>query len=378
MGERVRFQDFWNWLAQKYGGDIQASLHEQLRALRPANTGKLTLPAWREYESQFKLIFCRMENPSEEEAQALVLQQLPDSMRRAIIREQTRKNQDAPTVRLWHIPGLTAEKATQLAQEAVGEGEPVTVRAHRDSFLIKLYSRRALERLMMRNGATLQGGNTVKITPHETKLGLEEVFRHAENELRCQERSDSYGRSWGGRGVPAHQEDHWAGGLDNFSVSEVKSQEARPAQPQKTVSQPAEGGAKAGPPKGPEGPQDRQSRHRGGSPGKGREGRRSPSPGQKGKGFGKGAGKGGPDFRPARSPTPHPAANREQTPPRSPRSGPSVDQPCSQCGATDHWSRECPGKKCYECGKTGHLARYCWWRKGKGKGASTPPRRGSA
>jgi hypothetical protein len=28
LGERVRFQDFWNWLAQKYGEDVQASLRE--------------------------------------------------------------------------------------------------------------------------------------------------------------------------------------------------------------------------------------------------------------------------------------------------------------------------------------------------------------
>jgi hypothetical protein len=47
MGERVRFQDFWNWLAQKYGGgDVQASFKEELRSLRVQNEGKLTLAAW--------------------------------------------------------------------------------------------------------------------------------------------------------------------------------------------------------------------------------------------------------------------------------------------------------------------------------------------
>jgi hypothetical protein len=349
------------------------------------NEGKLTLAAWREFESQFRLIYSRLENPSEEEAQALVLQRLPDTMRKAIIREQTRRDQDAPTVRLWPIQGLTLDRANRMAQEGVGENEPVTVRPHGDSFLIKLYSRRAAERLMMRNGASLSGGQTVKITPHETKLRLEEVFRHAENELRCQEKSDSYGRTWGGRGAPSP----WTEGFDGLSVSEVKAQEARPAQPpsapaQKGTSQPPASGSKAGGSKGSEGKGETPPRYRGRSPGRGRDDRRpSPSPARYGtKGSGKGKGnegnKGGSGGQHWRTSSPHSEWRRGATPPRSPRGGqPPVGDACRTCGGTDHWASTCPRSRCYECQQLGHLARDCP-RGGKGKGSGTSPRRGSA
>ena len=405
LGERVRFQDFWNWLAQKYGGgDVQASFREELRSLRAQNDGKLTLAAWREFESRFRLVFSRIESPSEEEAQALVLQQLPEMIRRGIIREQARRGQDNPTVRLRGIPGFTTDHVSRLVQSVIGQGEPVGVTQQKDSFLLKLFSRKAMELLMAKNGSFLGSGHQVKLTPHETKLGLDEVFRQAEEELRCQEKSDNLGRGWGGRGsssTPDSRRD-----FDISAVSEVKAHDSRPPLPPSApmpsrlapeptpirppsfdsrydsrASRPQGGkgqGARARTPSPGPGPgrnnQDRPQSPRKGSGGKGWGGKGSSwtnPPAANGKG-GKGqdTGKGG--ASPRRSDS-------------QPRSSPSRERPCYCCGADDHWARDCPIKWCQNCQGDGHVSRDCPKPPAadRGRGAprsrdATPPRQGSS
>jgi hypothetical protein len=369
LGERVRFQDFWNWLAQKYGGDVQASLRDELRALRAQNQGKMTLACWREYESRFRLVHSRLESPSEEEAQALVLQQLPETLRRSIIREQAKRGRNTPTARLRGIPGLTVAHVIRLAQDIVGEGEPVSVTADKESFLVKLYSRRAMELLMAKNGSLLGGklggGHPVKLTPQESKLGLEEIFRQAEDELRCQEKSDILGRGWGGRGSTPNPE---ARRDDTVGVSEVKALEAkgstsstapRPAveppaapnydsrydhrvsrEPQRVkgsgprTPSPAQHGSDR-----PESPRSNQGK---GSKGQTAKGQGGPK-GGKGQSYGKGY-----DRRPSSE------ASGSRT-----GYSPSRQRPCACCGSPDHWARECPNKWCETCGAEGHSSREC-------------------
>jgi Zinc knuckle len=245
-----------------------------------------------------------------------------------------------------------------------------------EGFLIRLSSRTALERLMMRNGATLIGGSVVRITPHEVKLSLDDLFRSVENELRCQERSDSYGRSWGG---PSES--------TPTTVQEVRSSEVRPKAPE---APPVESGETPG----------KGSTSSSGGVGKGKsKGGRSPSPGTDGsqrgsfEGYmfprGKGRGKdgapsspkGGPrgDYREGRYVTPYRSSrDRSATPVRA--RSPSKEHPCVICGEADHWVRDCPHRAkqlCYSCRDVGHIAKFC--PKGEGaKRAGTPPRKGSA
>lgn len=40
------------------------------------------------------------------------------------------------------------------------------------------------------------------MTPQESRLSMDDIFRLTENELRCQEKSDSYGRQWSGWSDP--------------------------------------------------------------------------------------------------------------------------------------------------------------------------------
>jgi hypothetical protein len=432
LGERVRFQDFWNWLAQKYGGDVQASLREELRSLRVQNEGKLSLAAWREFESRFRLVLSRLESPSEEEAQALVLQQLPESLRRSIIREQTKRGQDNPTARLRGIPGLTTARVVQLVQSVIGQGEPVGVTQDRDSFVIKLYGRRSMELLMARNGSLLSNGECIKITTHETKLALDDVFRHAEDELRCQERSDNLGRAWGGRGLSSNSE---ARRDFEAEISEVKIQDPklssqptpptlRPT-PEPMAQQPsfdsrydthASRGQKGGKGNGtrartPSPARDvsgqatspRRNQAKGG--GKGSQPSWSSPPAWTQPQMGKGgsaawlqppAGKGGPPIwssPPAAkggksqghgkgSAEPRRSSSQEPTA-RAGFKSPSREHPCACCGAPDHWARDCPNKWCEFCHKEGHTSRECTKTQAGARSGSrvrdrTPPRRGSA
>lgn len=100
------FPEFWNWLAQKYGGDTQSALREELRTLRPEHDGKLNLQAWREFEAKFRLVYGRLEYPNEDEACSLILQRLPEHQRRAIIREQVKRSDGQPQVKVSGAGGI--------------------------------------------------------------------------------------------------------------------------------------------------------------------------------------------------------------------------------------------------------------------------------
>ena len=375
LGERVQFQEFWNWLARRHGGDMQSSLRDDLRGLRLQNDGKLTLAAWRDFEAKFKLIYSRMENPAEEEAQNLVLSQLPDLLRKGIFRQQQKRDEQTPMLRLKDIPGLNLAKAKELVQTAIGSEEPVVVSESGSSFIIKLFSARARDLLMLRNNSSLAGGHQVRLTVHEFRFSLEEIFRHVENELRCQEKSDNLGRGWGGRPAPPtfdFKKD------EPSQIFEVKIQDSRaPAQnfapkaPQAPKnseaaekSAPQENGSDRGRPRERTGadraPTPSPARSDGGArysgqpgQGKGKGNERSASSHGKGgrgtptsgKGWTPGKGKGGGQ----------PGAGRQAS--RSP----SRENPCANCGAPGHWHRDCPnGTWCCFCGTGTHTFGDCY------------------
>ena len=137
-GESVRYQDFWNWLTRKYGGDTQAAVRTELQALRPVHEGRLTLPAWNTFEGCFKLLFQRLENPSEEEAWSLILGKVPDSIRTRLLMEQEKRNQRTPTLRLSGVPGLTTAQVTLLMTQVPGYDPATRVVQRGQAFLITL------------------------------------------------------------------------------------------------------------------------------------------------------------------------------------------------------------------------------------------------
>ena len=66
-GPPPKYNDFWNWLCRIYGSgkDDQTVIKEELRTLKPENSGKLTFESWNAYMAQFKLLQCRLEDPNE-------------------------------------------------------------------------------------------------------------------------------------------------------------------------------------------------------------------------------------------------------------------------------------------------------------------------
>ena len=326
----------------------------------------MTLNAWRDYESRFRLIYSRLENPSEDEAQSLVLSRVPDTIRRAFLREQQRRNADTPTVRLAGIPGLTLERVSRLVEEAVGEDGAARLTERRDGFVIRLFSRSAMERLMMRNGAMLQGGSMVRLTPYEVKLSLEDLFRWVETELRCQERSDSYAKSWSGwpDAQPTTVQEVKAG----YKPSEASSTKAGASSGKGSTE--SSGRDTKGKSKGGRSPSPGSDRGSSDGPytGKGRGyDRRPPSPrGGGGSRNEQGKGKG---YRPP---------YRDRTPTSDGRRSPSKEWPFHFCSSADHWKHECPQRPtCYVCNKKGHIARECP-SKAREERKDTPPRRNSA
>jgi hypothetical protein len=191
-------------MCQKYGGDTQSAIKDELKNLRPKTEGKLTLEAWREFEAHFKLLYSRLENPSEEDAYNLVAEKMPETQRRSCIREQDRRNQDRPTLKLkgvtniTNVPDATTEDVRDLVAATVGTGENFQVARDGQNFRIQLHSSRAAELLLMKNGSTLLTGHKPQFTQVQAKLTLDELFQRVETELRCQQQSDSLGRGYNG------------------------------------------------------------------------------------------------------------------------------------------------------------------------------------
>jgi len=391
LGEKVQYQEFWNWMARRFGGDEQSQLRDELRGLRVQNTGKLTLGAWRDFESKFRLIYSRLENPPEEEAQTLLLQQIPELMRKSILREQQRRDENTPLVRLRNIPGLTLDRVRSLVESAIGSEEPLLVSEVTGGFLIKLFSARSRDLLMLRNCSSLNGGHLVRLSVQEHRFSLDEIFRQIENELRCQEKSDSLGRNWGARGTsqPLDQPRE-----DSLQIFEVKTQEsahlpkAMPAPSSPAVPMNLKGPETKKPSSGaPENrghPRERDSgsrtptssparseeprtsrdsgkgtghSHRSAST-HGKGGRGPPSGGKgvdSGKGKGKGNGGGGPGWS------------------RQASRSPSRDNPCARCGEPDHWVRDCPNNLwCAYCKVGTHKFQNCWYKPQAHQGGEQP------
>jgi hypothetical protein len=310
----------------------------------------------------------------------LVLQQLPDLLRKGIFRQQQKKDEHTPMLRLKEIPGLTLDKVRALVQAAIGSEEPVVVTEVGGGFIVKLFSTRARDLLMLRNNSSLGTGHTVRLTVHEYRYNLEEIFRHVENELRCQEKSDSLGRGWGGKitvPTPDPRKD------ETSHIFEVKMQDKRP------MSQPAQP-SPVPVPKTPETPSVFPEEVVRGRPRDRTEPSREPTPSparsegtRSGRGTGKGegnynrtasshgkGGRGPPPGGKGSAPAGKGKGNNRSDSARQASRSPSRQNPCANCGAPDHWRRDCTnGTWCTWCRSNTHTYADC-----RSRGRGGPPR----
>ena len=135
--ERVNYQEFWNWLLQKYGGDEQKRLRAELKALKPKYDGKMTVRAWHDYEGDFLLQYERLENPIEDEAFDIVVERIPEQIRRQCLREQGRRRRDRPTLKLTGIPEATVEEVMEMIMEVLPPGENPMIYRQGSTFLLR-------------------------------------------------------------------------------------------------------------------------------------------------------------------------------------------------------------------------------------------------
>ena len=263
-----------------------------------------------------------------------------------------------------------------MVKAAIGDGETVRVTSRGDGWLVKLHGRGARESLLAMNGRSLANGLTQRISVVEDKMSLDDLFEWVENELKCQERSDSYGRSWTG-----WQEDTGRGERREATAVQSLSQ-VRTLLPPRLLSQPSlrvvvsTGRPRLEPMLPPV-----RVRTAAVVPGSTMidlqvAGTAPPSP------RGKGGGKGGKGAS-GRPRTPSPGDRREAATSSSsngsagrPRT-PSPRRECHLCGDPKHSARHCPQfseSQCFLCNKKGHWKAECPQRSA---GGTPAPRRGS-
>ena len=158
--EVVSYQEIWNWMVGKFGGDTQSAIRSELATLRPQHEGRLTLAAWYAFEGEFKLLFGRLECPVEDEAWSALMGKIPDSFRCKIMGEQERRNQRSPALRLTGLQGMSLETLRQAVSQIPGLETGVTVTQQGDHFLMRLGSASQVDAALAINGRRLTGSQT--------------------------------------------------------------------------------------------------------------------------------------------------------------------------------------------------------------------------
>ena len=89
------------------------------------NQGKLSLAAWRVFQTEFRILVQRLEQPSEEELHNLAMEATPEQTQRACVREQERRNQENPVMKITGLNGVPG--VDDLTRDVVNELVAVTV-----------------------------------------------------------------------------------------------------------------------------------------------------------------------------------------------------------------------------------------------------------
>ena len=116
----------------------------------------MTLAAWRVFQTEFRISVQRLEQPTKEELHDLAMEAIHESIRRACIRDQERKSQEHPILKISGFKGLTwvqdlsEDEVEEMVQLTIGQNERFNVKQKNLDFIMNLSSQSASEELMMK------------------------------------------------------------------------------------------------------------------------------------------------------------------------------------------------------------------------------------
>ena len=103
-----KYNDFWNWLCRHFGSgkDDQQVIKEELRTLKPENSGKISLEAWKAYMAEFKLLQHRLEDTNEKELIEWLQGKVPHNIRNRLIGREVSQSESRPLLKVTGVDGM--------------------------------------------------------------------------------------------------------------------------------------------------------------------------------------------------------------------------------------------------------------------------------
>ena len=197
LGGPVSYTQIWEWFLGRWG-DSETLLREDWKLLKPENVGKLNLQNWQQYEAKFKLLVGRMQGnpPPLDEQWNAVVEKLPDTIRKRVVKEQDKRNNQRSMVKILGLQGISAAQVATVVTALCGL-PPLQVMTEGANFAVQLQGRDIRQKLLAKSGTPFANGQVPRIVGVEDKMSLQEVFDLVSAELRCQERSDGIAKASG-------------------------------------------------------------------------------------------------------------------------------------------------------------------------------------
>ncbi len=203
-GGVVYFDEFWRWLERTYGGtDQRASTINELRHLRPSASGdKITPEIWLTYTSDFARLKERVPDLREGDIVDWMLPHLPQALKEAIVREEEKRNDLHPTLKIEglaagvDVHNLQTKLQDYLEKEGNWEADSVRVRAKDGCFLVRALTPKMGDDLLDLSGAQWMGCR-VSVSKVRVPLSLKErcdfVLRSLKSRQKTQEMDQIHG-----------------------------------------------------------------------------------------------------------------------------------------------------------------------------------------
>ena len=146
---------------------------------------EISLPNFRRFEAQYKLYRDSVPGHSAEEEWRMIFGKLPNEWRKQVIREQAKRRESRPWVRLTFPSGLTTEEAL-LAVETRLDGPMPNYKEYASGIIIETQTVQAQNRLLALHNARVEGF-LLTATQHEYVMTGDEMFTFITKRLMTDE-----------------------------------------------------------------------------------------------------------------------------------------------------------------------------------------------